>query len=225
VDGDINSKVKIQKSKLADFICYRKYGSLEEAEAVASILKENEIPFSIGNNRGVFDKTFIGSTVDNMVELNIPAHLFTEADTILINFTLVDIDTLPNDYYLLSFTDEELKDILRKSDEWSEQNYLIAKQLLAKRGFDYTNEDLTKFKSERVVVLAKPEKAATNWILGGYAILVLYLVIGAVVIGFMAVLIGYTTWRMKKVLPNGSRIFMYNSFSRKQGMLYFFSRL
>ncbi|NHN26843.1 hypothetical protein FIA58_014250 [Flavobacterium jejuense] len=116
---------------------------------------------------------------------------------------------MPEDYYLFSFSDKELIEIIHKKDEWNELDYLLAISLLENRGIEITEEAIEKAKNKRVSQLRKPEKSDSFWIVIGYVF--------AMLGGLLGFIIGYVLLTQKKTLPNGERVFEYTASDRKHG--------
>ncbi|MBL4745664.1 MAG: hypothetical protein JKY08_04790 [Flavobacteriaceae bacterium] len=111
--------------------------------------------------------------------------------------------------YLLQFTNEELYEILLKSDEWGDFDYSLAQKILIQRGKSIDHELLAALKKERIKDLSKPEENQKPWIIAGY--------IFAILGGFLGLIIGYSLMTSKKTLPDGQRINSYAEKDRKQG--------
>ncbi|GAA4072242.1 hypothetical protein GCM10022389_16930 [Flavobacterium cheonanense] len=62
--------------------------------------------------------------------------------------------------------------------------------------------------------MAKPEENQKPWIVAGY--------IFALLGGFFGIIIGYVLMRSKKNLPNGQRVYSYNTNDRQQGKMIFY---
>lgn len=122
----------------------------------------------------------------------------------------VGIDELDSDYYLLSFTDSELYDVLVKEDEWAEHDVEHARKILKKRSFNINESKLKQEIDERMANFRKPDKNQTGLIIIGY--------IFAAFGGFLGLLFGYALYATKKELPGGERIHRYSESNRKSGL-------
>lgn len=122
----------------------------------------------------------------------------------------VDEIVLDSDYYLLSFTEAELYDVLVKQDEWSEHDVEIAREILVKNGFKIDETTLSREREERLANFRKPDKNQTGLIIIGY--------IFAALGGFLGLLFGYALYATKKELPSGERIHRYSESNRKSGL-------
>ena len=134
---------------------------------------------------------------------------FEKAEKILEQNAELLISQVDENYYLYDFSDEELYEILLKSDEWSELDNKLAVQILQKRGKAVDTEILNVLKKERLQVLSKPEESQTPWIIVGY--------IAALLGGLIGIAIGYSIWKAKKTLPNGQSVYSYNENDRREG--------
>jgi hypothetical protein len=110
---------------------------------------------------------------------------------------------------LFSFSNEELKEIIEKKDEWNDLDYALSINLLKNRGVEITKEEILEAKNKRVEELRKPDISSSKWIDLGYVF--------AILGGFLGFVIGYLLLTQKKTLPNGERIFAYSLDDRKHG--------
>lgn len=137
-----------------------------------------------------------------------------QSDFEKVNFLLIEKEEKENvmideDYYLLSFSDDELLELIAASDEWSPFDVSLAEKLLKERGKEITQEEIEKIKTNRIVELSRPEESQKTYIIIGY--------ITAVLGGFLGIFIGWHLLTFKKTLPNGNRIYAYSDNDRKQG--------
>jgi len=120
-----------------------------------------------------------------------------------------NLSELDPDYYLFTFSNEELNEIIQKPDEWSNQDYVIAKKILRDRGENITDEDIQGIRSARLNELSRPEQEESSWIFLGYLMSVVLPVAGLV----MGILFSTS----KKVLPDGNKLLIYDSKTRSHG--------
>jgi hypothetical protein len=121
------------------------------------------------------------------------------------------LDEIPEDYYLLTFTDEELHEVIVKKDEWSEFDYLLAKHLLAERGKTISDEEIKELQHKRIAELSKPETDKKGLIVTGYILSRLG--------GFFGIITGYVLLTARKTLPNGVSVPTYSEGNRAHGKL------
>jgi hypothetical protein len=197
-----------------DFSIFKRFPHLELAEETAKILNEAGIKTIIADNVPPVDITFGGSTLQNEIEIRVLPADFKKAEAILQKRAEQLIEEVDEDYYLFSYTDDELYNILVKPDEWGEINYVLAQQILKKRGKEIDQEMIDTFKKERIEELAQPEKNQMGWVIAGY----FFAFIG----GLVGLIIGWALWKAKKTLPDGSKVYSYSEKDRKQGKYIFY---
>lgn len=197
-----------------DYAIFRKFSSIAEAKEMETLLNENGIETIIADNIPPVDITFSGSTLLNEYEIRLKQEDFKKAEEILPENAGDILEQVEKDYYLFKFTDEELYEILLKSDEWSAFDYTLAQKILEDRGKTIDKNLLNSLKNQRIEDLAKPEGNQKSWIIGGY--------IFAIVGGFLGLIIGYSLWASKKTLPNGEKVYSYSEKDRQHGKNIFY---
>lgn len=197
-----------------NYSIFRKFPTLEQATELKDLLSENGIESILADNVPPVDVTFSGSTLNNQVEIRIRQSDFKKAEGILEKNAEELIDQIDKDYYLFEFTDEELYEVLLKSDKWNAFDYTLAQKILKQRGKSVDKELLNSLKNERLKDLAKPEGNQKPWIIGGYV----FSILG----GFLGLIIGYFLWTSKKTLPNGQKVYSYSENDRKHGKYIFY---
>jgi hypothetical protein len=196
-----------------NFTSFRTFPSLIQAKELEALLNKNNIQTFLADNIAPVDITFSGSTLLNKYEIKINSLDFEKAEIVLEKDAEKILDEIDPDYYLLGFTNEELYDVLLKSDEWSVFDFKLAQKILTNRGKTIDLEMLSSLKKERLKILAKPEENQKPWIIAGY--------ISSFLGGGLGILIGYSIWTSKKTLPNGERIYSYNNIDREHGKTIF----
>jgi hypothetical protein len=202
---------------MSRFATYEKFFNPEQAEPVLAILKEHNITYEFLKIGKTVDAVIAGETLNYDYELKIASSQFELVNQLLLEKIKINMDDVDPDYYLFSFSDAELVEILKKPDEWGRQDYIIARQLLQSRDVHYSDEELTNLKKERLQVLARPEKEGRAWIYAGY----FFSAFG----GFFGVIIGLALWQTTKVLPNGDKVYTYDQKTRNNGRLIVFISL
>lgn len=193
---------------------FKKFPTLEQANELKKLLNENGIESLLADNIPTVDITFSGNTLQNEFEIRIKQSDFKKAEEILEKNAENLIDQIDKGYYLFEFTDEELYEILLKSDEWNPFDYTLAQKILKQRGKSVDKALLSSLKNERLKNLAKPEENQKPWIIAGY----IFSLLG----GFLGLIIGYFLWTSKKTLPNGQKVYSYSANDRKHGKYIFY---
>ena len=192
-----------------EFLIFQKFNTESQAEDFGSLLNVNRIEFLIENISINFDPILSNNEFGKEYCVKIKKDDFEKANDILREKAKTEINEVPDDYYLLSFTDEELIDVIEKSDEWNKFDVELAQKLLKERGNEITTEQISELKKQRIIELSKPEEGQNVYIIIGY--------VCALLGGLLGIFIGWHLTTYKKTLPNGNRIYAYSENDRKQG--------
>ena len=136
---------------------FRKYPTILQAKGLENLLQQNNITTQLTDNIPPIDPSLSGTTLLNEYEIKILIEDFEKAELILEKEVENVINQVEDDHYLFDFTDEELYEVLLKSDEWSEFDYKLAQNILTKRGKSIDIDLLNALKKQRIETLAEPE--------------------------------------------------------------------
>lgn len=192
-----------------DYITFERFSDRNSASDLEKILSENKIEFVIENNSLSFDPTFANNNFGKEFCIKIKEIDFGKVNKILSEKSKLDINEINPDYYLLKFSDEDLIDVISKSDEWGKFDVELAKKILKDKGKEITDVKLNEMNQKRIAELSKPEKSQQFYIIIGY----FFAFLG----GLLGIFIGWHLSTYKKTLPNGNRIFAYSENDQKQG--------
>jgi hypothetical protein len=192
-----------------EFVLFQSFFTEDEAASIIEPLKENGIDYQLERSKELLDRAFIGDNLEKKVFLKIKSSDFSKANEILNARILQNITALEKDYYLFSFTNDELIEILRRPDEWSRQDFLIARKILEERGQPINEEVIKDLKSKRINELSREESEPTSTIIAGYILALLFSLVG--------LFFGLTFLAAKKNIPNGKKVFTYSRNTRKHG--------
>lgn len=197
-----------------NYAIFRKFSTLEQATELKELLSNEGIESELADNVPSVDITFSGNTLQNQIEVRIKQIDFKKAEQILEKNAENLINEIHKDYYLFEFTDDELYEILIKSDEWNSFDYTLAQKILKERGKSVDDTLLNTLKKERLDDLARPEGNQEAWIIIGYVF--------AFIGGLLGLIVGYFLWTSTKTLPNGQKVYSYSSKDRKHGKYIFY---
>jgi hypothetical protein len=190
------------------YVTFKKYPDVKQARAIQELLLENGVECIFVNNSSQLDSNFSGELL-NEYELQLNPENFEKAEALLEKDAEAMLTDLPEDYYLLEFTDEELYDVILKHDEWSEFDYMLARKLLQEKGKAVDESLIRNLRKQRIEDLAKPEQDQQAWVMAGYAL--------SLIGGFFGVITGYVLWTSQKTLPNGQVVYTYSKRDRMHG--------
>lgn len=192
-----------------DYLTYQKFSDKSDAIELTELLTENNIDFLLEDTSASFDPSFANNQINKEFRVKLKKQDFDKVDKIILSISATQLDNIDNDYYLLEFTDEELIEVLSKSDEWSKFDYLLAQKILTDRGQEVNEKFLETLKRQRIEELAKPDENQKTWIIAGY----FFAFLG----GLLGLFIGFHLLSYKKSLPNGDRVYGYSVDDRKHG--------
>jgi len=194
---------------MSKFLTFRKLESLEEARAIQQLLTSHNIANELEEERALLGAPLIGQQFEFPYRVKIPADAFNMAEKLVRESVDLNLHSIEKDYYLFSFSNEELMEVLEKKDEWGNYDYALAQHILGERGIKITQADLQELDKQRIQSLAEPQNGDSIWTLIGY--------LSAFLGGLMGLFIGILMLRTKKTLPDGSQVYTFGSIARKHG--------
>jgi hypothetical protein len=191
------------------FLTFQKFNDPELATTIAQLLESQNIHTQIVNEAPAFDVTFANNDFEPTIHLKLLPGDFSRANTVLESYYESQLANIDPDYYLFSFTDAELLNLVKHPDEWGHLDYALAKQLLARHGRPVTMAEEEDFQRQRLKDLKKTESTHPLWIIAGY--------IAAFAGSIFGLIFGYVLGYMKKTLPNGELAYVYSLPVRRHG--------
>lgn len=180
---------------------YKVFTDLNDAETFVEYLKEQNIDAFIAEDDTQMNLIFGEVTQNKKYYLKIKQQDFQLVDELLKAESEKNIELLPDDYYLFSYSDGELWDILKKADEWSAFDVSVAKKRLRDKGHVINDRLMQSFKEERVKSLSVQEDANISWLVIGYILTILT--------GVAGIFWGLNYLNADLNLPNGKKISRY----------------
>ena len=190
------------------YLEFQKFSDREQAEELTGILSRNGIASVLDELPGY--AYVLSSNPAKEFHVKLKAEDFERANALLLAQSARQIESVDKRYYLHTFTDFELEEIVAKPDEWNDFDFLAAQKILKERGRETGPAKLAQLQKERLAFLATPETVPVHWIILGYAIGLLG--------GPIAIFSGWHLMTHKKTLPNGKRVPSYSNATRKHGV-------
>lgn len=205
---------------------YDQFHTAADAKHLISVLKSNGIFHEVEVPKQIMDSLMGGDAHSPKVFVKLPLQDFelvnqlVEADMLrLIQEGKVNLKK----HFLQEYSNEELLEVLRKSDEWSIDTTVIARHFLQVRGIELNQEQIKALREERIQEIRKPKKGSTGWmivlfLLGGFGFLfflwwyVAYLTVLVICFGM-----GYYFWKDVTTDPKGGRFYTFDLPTRSQG--------
>jgi len=196
-----------------NFITYQKFNDSALANDLAELLEEHQIPYFIQEETSGFDPSLVMSNAAVDYAIKVKSEDFEKVNQLRREYEAKNLDEIEKDYYLFSFTDDELMEVLNKADEWSIFDVVLARKILTERGKDISDADITAINEKRIEELKAPESGQSIWIIIGY--------ICALMGGVLGLFIGWHLKSHKKTLPDGEKVYAYTEQDRWHGKVIF----
>ena len=133
-----------------ELLTFQKFKDIDIANDIAEKLKVANIHFEIEDDEKFFDPTFAKNPMQNEIRIKLKSIDFLKANEVLDDYYKSQTDNIDKDYYLFSFTDQELLEILTKADEWGRLDNQLAQKILKERGKEINPEELEILTNKRI---------------------------------------------------------------------------
>ncbi len=188
---------------------YELFHDKDSARELIRILKKHHIEYQFEDDSPSFDPTFANNDFQRDFRVKIRPKDFQQVDELMVRIAESQFAQVTPDYFLFSFTNKELLNVIAKRDEWGHFNWAFAQKLLRDKGIPVSQEQLNLLYQRRIDELAKPKDESGVWIFAGY--------IFALLGGLLGLFIGWHLTTFKKTLPNGQQEYGYSSKDRMHG--------
>lgn len=200
---------------------YATYPNLDAAEPLLMILRHNNIPFQIEENKHLLNNVFVGDNNLPPYVLKINTVYFSEIKE-LVEASVFQETKISEDHYLFSFSEPELFRMLEKPDEWNIFDLAYAKRILIENGYEIDAEHLHNIKNQRSTTLQKGKNVAILRILFP----ILAILIGSAIItpllSLGALGMAWYYWKDKSIDAEGLSYFSFDERTRRLGKFIFY---
>src|SRR5688572_25780559 len=117
-----------------EFATYRKFNDEGAVTELTDELRNGGIEYQIINNSSQFDASFGNDELTKEFSVKLRKEDFEKAEQIVRKNAIKLIDQIDSSYYLYSFSDEELMEVITQPFDWSTIDYVLAEKLLRERG-------------------------------------------------------------------------------------------
>ena len=182
---------------MSQYLTYSRFFTLAEADFLLELLSTEQIPYLVEEEVNQLVPIYIGANLDPMIVVKIPQERFQKVNELLENATSTHIKELDPAHYLNEFTNTELLDVIKNSEEWSLYDRVFAKKLLTERQVSVPSKPASETVTESYI----PEKLERKWVVLGYIFSFL---------GLMGLLMSLVILNSNKTLYNGVKVKMYD---------------
>ena len=203
----------------APFIKYRSFNDKAIATELYQTLKQKDIDVVWEDTEGFFDASFAHNEFLNIYYVKLKQEDFRKADEILMQMAIDTKHEPIGDYYLLSFSNEELIDVLKKPDEWNEFDRYWARKILKEKGIEVSDMEVEQAKTERLTELTRPWSVDKLWIICVVCLWLAALLSIHIYLAIAVVFISAYISLSKKTLPDGLRVNAFSAGDRLVGKI------
>ena len=134
----------------AYFRTFQQFSDPGLASAIAEKLEAQQIECMVEKVTPLLEPSFFRNTVEQTIHLKVRSADLDDAHKALEEYYRHQLQDVDPAYYLFSFSDIELLDIVAKPDEWGHFDYVLARALLADRGLEIPDETIEQMKQQRL---------------------------------------------------------------------------
>jgi hypothetical protein len=196
---------------MSTFLTYSRFYTKEEAEEFAALLDANNILFDAERLRTPLDNIYLGEDSEPKYIVKVMQEDFGKVESLVKKEMEKQVDELPADYYLFQFSNEELLEVLQKSEDWNHLDQTLAKRLLQQRNVRTDGlAVLAVFNEEEI---NGKERISTTTLVITYLLAIIFAIVG--------MLIGALMITAKRTMKDGSKMPLYDNWTVNQGWIVF----
>ncbi|GAB4408264.1 MAG: hypothetical protein OHK0039_11220 [Bacteroidia bacterium] len=191
------------------FITLRTFASQADALPLLQLLENNGIAYRLEDQGRQFDPFFAFNEVGARVLVQVRRRERKQAEELLLRIAELYFTGLPKRHFLLSFSDDELRDVLAQPDQWSQEDLVAARYLLRERGAGLTDREIDDLYRARIAAIRQPRKGdAAGLQLGWFT---------ALALGPLGIITGYSYYQLQATDPEGDTYHVYDPGTRRAG--------
>ena len=191
---------------MPELLTYAKFYSSQETVELSDRLTAANIPFKVEQEKESLPSVYIGQSMDPMILLKVPDDRFEDVNQIVRKAARQQFADIDPGYYLFSFTDQELLDVLAKPGEWNIFDQAIAEKILEERQVVIPAATAAQNKPEY-----EPAKLETKWLVAEY--------LGSIFMPFVGIIIGLASLLSYKTLSSGKRVSLYDAATKNHAKI------
>lgn len=198
----------------AEFITLYSYSNHEDATDAILVLKKHGINYEIDDSTPSLDPFFAYNTAAYSIHLKVreedAARSLELISSSLAENVSKEIREVTSESLMEKYSNEELKEVIRKKDEWDADDMARAERILKVRGITITQEEKEHLWQQRLQETRQPQKGSTGWIILGFAV--------ALMGGLFGLAIGASYLFLKKNDMHGYKHYMFDRTTRMWGL-------
>lgn len=208
------------------FVTYKKVYDKVELDSFLDLLKTNDIPFEVEDVLRNFNPAMTPRDGSIEMRVKILSSYFDEVRRLETEELKPLLDNVESDYYLFSFSNNDLKDLIKNGSEWSLFDVLLAEKILQDKGDTPYDYDLETLKNENRIFYFEEKSLSTSQFLIILFIFVflpfLGYLFGKIILELLTLIgfiLGMSFVTQKKTFPDGSQKYVYDKSARSKGKI------
>jgi hypothetical protein len=201
---------------MSEYSTFARFSSEDQASGLVQLLQKHGIEHRMERNRFGADFLTGNGPYDDTLVMLLPGD-FDRANRLLEEQAAEAAREIDEEHYLRQFDTGELLEVVQNPYEWSSDDVLLARALLKERGTDLSREELDRMKAGHLRRIREGEQIGKAWIWFGY--------LSALSGGIIGLLMGWYYSSLKKLDPEGKRMYVYNASTRRAGSRIFVAGL
>jgi hypothetical protein len=203
------------------FEFYRDFINAGQVEDFIKMLDENRIPYRLEKSEMLLTGAITGHGLLPFAVLKLRPEDFKKVNVILEKQVLANpqfIDT----HYLQQFDARELLDVVKKPDEWTPEDVVVARKILERRGIPIPAGEAERFKEKRHKKLRAGKQGNTFWMVVYLACVLVGGVLWSPLFLMAGIGMGWYYWQDKTIDTEGLKFFTFEPNTRLAGQVIFY---
>lgn len=194
---------------MSDFKTFMSLTDRSMVKEITSILECNQLNFRMQDTSRDFDPTMANNEAYHSTLVMLDPKDFEKANVLLEEHTPLNIAEIDPSHPLFSFSNDELKEVVKNYDEWHPLDVKLAKYLLQKQNITVGQNEIKEQQHVKELKAGEHEKSGLQTLIMGY----LFCLMG----GLAGIGIALYLLFGKKTLPDGSKKYLYAERDRRHG--------
>jgi hypothetical protein len=195
---------------MSEFKTFMSLTDSDVADEIIGILKANKIDYKFQDTSKDFDASFANNSAKDSLLIMLNTNDFDKASKLLDENMKFNVDEIDDQHPLFSFSNSELKDVVKNYDEWHPLDVKLAKYLLQKKNIVVEDSEIKEQQKQKKIESQQPEKSDLLTLTMGYLLCILG--------GFAGIGIAILLMTGKRTMPNGTKEYIYSKSDRAHGL-------
>ena len=116
------------------FEAFQSYSDIELVNQITEKLQQNQIEFIIDKSKPLLDSGLVDTSFERDIHIKLKRKDFQKGHKVLEDFYKPQLEGIDADYYLFSFSNDELNEIISRPDEWGLFRLPVSTKIIERPG-------------------------------------------------------------------------------------------